>query len=54
LLRVNEHPHNTKDSLKAATVRAMSNMNKNHLIQACRRFRSRIEAVIKTEDGFIE
>jgi len=36
--KVNEHPHNTKNSLKAAIVRIMSNMNKNliHLIQACR------------------
>ena len=34
---VNEHPHNTKDYLKAAIVRAMSNMNEQ-LIGAWNRF----------------
>ena len=32
---VNEHPHNTKDPLKAVIVRVMSDMNKEQLIRAC-------------------
>ena len=46
---VNEHPDNTKDSLTAAIVRVMSDMNHDHLIRACSRFRSRIEADIEAE-----
>ena len=51
---VNEHPHNTKESLKDSIVRVMSNMNTDHLILACKRFRSRIEAVIEAKGDFIE
>jgi transposase len=51
---VNEHPHTTKESLKAAILRIMTNINKDHLIKACKRFRSRIEAVIAAEGDFIE
>lgn len=50
----NEHSHNTIHSLKAAITRAMSNINKNHLIRACQRFRKRIEAVIEAKGGYIE
>lgn len=50
----NKHPHNTKDSLRASISSAMMNMNKNHLIAACKHFRSRLEAVIDTEGDFIE
>lgn len=50
----NKHAHNTKDSLKAAIGDVMANINKDHLINACSRFRSRIEAVIEAEGGFIE
>ena len=38
---VNEHPHNSKDSLKAAIVRVISVMNKERFISACNRFRPR-------------
>ena len=51
---VNEHPHNTKDSLKAAIVRVMSGMNKEQLIKTNNRFWSRIAAVIDVSGGFIE
>jgi len=51
---VNKHFLNTKDSLKAAIVKIMSNINKIHLIQACQRFRSHIEAIIEAESGFIK
>ena len=50
----NQRPHNTNDSLKAAIVDVMANMNENHLIRASSRFQSRIEAVIEAEGGFIE
>ena len=32
---VNEHPHNTKDYLKAVIVRVMSNIDKELLIKVC-------------------
>ena len=51
---VNKHPHNTKDSLKASIVRVMQDIDEDHLKLACQRFRSRIEAVIDAEGGFIE
>ena len=50
---VTEHSHNTKDSLKAAIVRVMSDINKEQVIFACNRFRHRIEAVIDASGGFI-
>ena len=49
---VNEHPHNTKDSLKAAIVRLMSGMNKEQLIRACNWFWPRIEEDINARGGF--
>ena len=51
---VNKHPHNTKASLKKAISQAMENMNKDHLINACSRFWSRIESVRKAKGGYIE
>ena len=51
---VNEYPHNSKDSLKAAIIRIMSDMNKEQLIRGCNRFRSRRETVIDVSGGFIE
>ncbi|XP_014776542.1 uncharacterized protein LOC106873612 [Octopus bimaculoides] len=51
---VNEHPHSTKDSLKAAIVRAMFDMNKDHMIRACKRFQPCVEAVFDAYGGFIE
>ena len=50
----NRHPHNTIASLKAAIVQVMSEMNKDHLISACLRFQTCIEAVIEAKVGFIE
>ena len=51
---VNEHFHNTLDSLKATILRVMSNMSQDHLVKACMRFRSRVEAVIQADGGFFE
>ena len=54
VLLINEHPYNTKDSLKATIVRVMSDMNKEQLIKACNQFRPRIQAVIDACGRFIE
>lgn len=51
---INEFPHKAKDSLKAAVLRVMFNMIQGHLIQACQRFRSRREAIVEAEYGFIK
>ena len=51
---VNEHLHNTKDSLKAAIVQVMSDINKEQLIRDFNRFQPRIEAIIAASNGFIE
>lgn len=45
----NEHPHNTKDSLKAAVCDIMSGINEEHLINACNHFGSQIEVVNNTD-----
>ncbi|KPU74657.1 uncharacterized protein Dana_GF26712 [Drosophila ananassae] len=50
----NKYPHNTVASLRTSIAKAMPEMNKDHLIRACKRFRSRIEAVIAANGGFIE
>ncbi|XP_046868909.1 uncharacterized protein LOC124461437 [Drosophila willistoni] len=50
----NKHPHNTISSLKTAINTVMVNMNKDHLIRACNRFRSRFEKVIAANGNFIE
>ncbi|KYN33128.1 hypothetical protein ALC56_12605 [Trachymyrmex septentrionalis] len=50
----NKHPHNTISSLKDAITTTMINMNKEHLIRGCSRFRSRIESVIAANGDFIE
>ena len=49
-----KHLHDTLDSLRAAITRVMTHMDEDHLIQACKRFRQRIEPVITAEDDFIE
>ena len=43
----NKHAHNIKDTLKTAIGDIMANRNEVHLINACSRFRSCIEAVIR-------
>lgn len=49
----NKCPHNTKESLREAIHESMVNMDQHHLTSACARFRSRIEAVIEADGGFI-
>lgn len=41
-----QHPHITKSSLMEAVVRAMKDMNKDHLVKACSRIRTRTEWII--------
>jgi len=51
---VNAKVYNTIDLLKAAIVKVMPNINQQHLIKAYKQFRSRVEAVIQANGGFIE
>lgn len=46
--------NNTKDSVMAAIGNFMTNMNKEHLINACNLFRCHTEAIIKAGGGYIE
>ena len=50
----NKHPHNTLDSVRQSITDVMTNMDKVQVTKACNRFRSRIEAVIAADGGFIE
>jgi DDE superfamily endonuclease len=50
----NKHAHSTIDSLKTAIKDTVADINKDHVIRACSRFRGRIEAVIKAKGDFIE
>ena len=49
----NKHLHNRMDSLRQAIAAAMENLNSDHVIAACSRFRRRIEAVIRADSSFI-
>uniref|UniRef100_A0A0K2VI58 Uncharacterized protein n=1 Tax=Lepeophtheirus salmonis TaxID=72036 RepID=A0A0K2VI58_LEPSM len=40
--------------LRSSIIEALSNMNKNHMIKVCSRFRSRLEALVEAEGGWIE
>lgn len=46
--------HNTKNSLKVATVGMLINKNENHLIQTCSHFQGHIKAILKSKGGVIE
>lgn len=50
----NKRAHNSVDSLRAAIVDVCANTDRQHLINACNRFRSRIEAVIEADGGHFE
>ena len=51
---VNKRPHNTEESLKTKITEVMARLDKTIMVNACRRFHSRIERVPETEDRFIE
>jgi len=52
--KINKHPHNMLDFLRATITRVMTHMDKDPLIRACKCFRQRIEAVTAAEGDFIE
>ena len=45
---------NTKNELKAMITAAFINLNKETFGKARRRFRSRLEAILETDDNFCE
>ena len=49
---VNKQPHPSLDSLRQKITDVMGNLNRNMLAKACKRFRSRIEAVIESDGDF--
>jgi hypothetical protein len=50
----NKTHHNSLESLKAAIIESVANMDKAHLIKACQRFPSRLEAFIEAEGSWIK
>ena len=50
----NKRSHNNVDSLRAAIEEAAATIPADHVINACRRFRSRLEAVVEADGGWIE
>jgi hypothetical protein len=53
-LHVNETPHNTSAALMDKITEVMGNLSRDTVAKACRRFRSRIEAVVAADGDFIE
>ena len=51
---VNRHPHNTLASLRSKVSEEMADMDRKVVIRACKKFRSRIEAVVEASGDFIE
>lgn len=51
---VNNEPHNRKDALRKKITAVMTNMNREELARACRRFRSRLEQVVEANGDYIE
>jgi hypothetical protein len=45
--QVNKQPHNTVASLKAKILEVMADIDRKVVIRACKKFRSRIEAVVE-------
>lgn len=50
----NKRAHNSIDSLRASIIDVCRNTDRQHLANACNRFRSRIEAVIESGGGHFE
>ncbi len=50
----NKRAHPNMDSLRQAIITAVTNLNKDYLVNACRRFRARLEAVIAAEGNWFE
>ncbi len=51
---VSKHPHNTLDSLRAKISEVKADMNRDVVICPCKKFRSRIEAIVEDSGDFID
>ncbi len=51
---VNKHPHNTLDSLRDNISEVMADMDREVIIFPCKKFRSRIEAIVEDSGDFID
>jgi hypothetical protein len=51
---VSKHPHNTLDSLRAKISEVMADMDREVVICPCKKFRSRIEAIVEDSGDFID
>ncbi|QQP58483.1 Uncharacterized protein FKW44_003818 [Caligus rogercresseyi] len=52
--KTNRTPHLNLDSLKATIIKEWANYPEKHIINACKRFRPRLEAVVKANGGHTE
>ncbi|QQP51862.1 Uncharacterized protein FKW44_013333 [Caligus rogercresseyi] len=52
--KTNRTPHLNLDSLKATIIKEWDNYPEKHIINACKRFRPSLEAVVKANGGHIE
>ncbi|QQP48527.1 Uncharacterized protein FKW44_008884, partial [Caligus rogercresseyi] len=52
--KINRTPHLNLDSLQATIIKEWDNYPEKHIINACKRFRPRLEAVVKANGGHIE
>jgi hypothetical protein len=50
----NKQPHNNLTSLKAKISEVMADKDKEVAIHPCKKFRSRIEAIVEASGDFIE
>jgi hypothetical protein len=51
---VSKHPHNTLDSLRAKISEVMADMDREVVICPCKKFKSRIEAIVENSGDFID
>jgi hypothetical protein len=51
---VNKHPHNTLTSLRDKISEVMAEMDREVIICTCKKFRSRIEAIVEDSGAFID
>jgi hypothetical protein len=51
---VNKHPHNTLDSLRDNISEVMADMDREVIICPCKKFKSRIEAIVEDSGDFID
>ena len=53
-IEVNEHPHNTLASLRSKISEVMADMDREVVIHPCKKFWSRIAAVVEASGNFIK